>query len=321
MLWMAIGGGALTAALVLAVDVGRLHSVKSDLQTSTDAAARAALGGLDDGTYVSRAISAAAANSVEGQPVVVQAADVSLGTWDTATRTFYPGYGTWPNAVRVIARLGPGNSNQLSNTVAKAMGGNDVAITRTAIAAGGEVVTHSVDARSNPWYSGMAAPPVGSGQPPRKMVLTVYPGQILRLVSTGGVQDSAPEAAMGPDGDLAKMSTHALTRNGMSNITAPETSVIAAFLGPDAPNLTAAPPNLNFSTAAARDYVSISPQLKQIFFTGNGQRSNGDYQTIVVPLGATRCFVGVMEGSGYDSNLGGYTTYAASRTTKLLLVK
>jgi hypothetical protein len=35
-------------------------------------------------------------------------------------------------------------------------------------------------------------------------------------------------------------------------------------------------------TSISRDYTSIAPQLKQVFFVGDGRRSNGKVHQIVV---------------------------------------
>ena len=45
-------------------------------------------------------------------------------------------------------------------------------------------------------------------------------------------------------------------------------------------------PVLDFSTAASRDFSTLSPQLKQVFFIGDGLDSSGSLQTFVVPRGS-----------------------------------
>jgi Flp pilus assembly protein TadG len=89
---------AVLASLV--VDVGHMRLVKNQLQFGADAAARHATQGLGDGTAAAKAISAAAANTVDGAPLVLQNADVVTGTWSTGTFT---AGGSSPNAVMVTA--------------------------------------------------------------------------------------------------------------------------------------------------------------------------------------------------------------------------
>jgi hypothetical protein len=67
------------------------------------------------------------------------------------------------------------------------------------------------------------------------------------------------------------------------------------------------PPSLDFSTEAARDYTTISPELRQPFYIGNGQTANGEPQTVIVPKGATRFFVATMDGHEWSNNVGGFT--------------
>jgi len=335
------------ALLVLSVDVGRLSLARSELQGVADAAACAAMGGLDDGSWVAKAKAAAAANRVDGRAAGVADADVTVGAWDAATRTFTPGgvnaHG-FPNAVRVVARLGPGQPNDVTGTFAASLGGAAQARTATAIATGGELESRSLDARANPWYAGMNATPSSAGTAPLQVPITVSPGQVLRVVSGGWIydyggngngnsngngnggddddDDGGGSGPFGPDGNASIVKRYALAQNGISNVNAPENSVIGVFLGPDAPNLTAMPAELDFATAASRDYASVSPLLKQAFFVGNGIRADGvTYQTIVVPPGATRLFLGTHESDEHYTNLGQFVSYTASRSTKLSLVR
>src|SRR5262249_38080913 len=70
------------------------------------------------------------------------------------------------------------------------------------------------------------------------------------------------------------------------------------------------PPSLDFGTVASRDYVSLSPQLAQAFFIGDGRRStiSGSLcQSIVVPAGAARLFLGTMDGFEWNNNSGSYS--------------
>jgi hypothetical protein len=83
---------------------------------------------------------------------------------------------------------------------------------------------------------------------------------------------------------------------------------MAVFLNDSAPNNYTAPSNLDFGSAAQRDYTSISPQLRQVFYVGDGKRSNGEAQIIVVPQGATRVFFGMMDAWQWNDNAGNFQT-------------
>jgi hypothetical protein len=73
------------------------------------------------------------------------------------------------------------------------------------------------------------------------------------------------------------------------------------------PSLSAAPAALSFSSAASRNYRRLTPALKQPFFIGNGRTSAQGIQVVVVPSGATRLFLGTMDGCGWAANRGSFT--------------
>ncbi len=54
------------------------------------------------------------------------------------------------------------------------------------------------------------------------------------------------------------------------------------------------------------DYTSISPELKQVFFIGDGKRNDGTLQQIVVPAGATRFYLGMHDNINWANNSGYY---------------
>lgn len=96
--------------------------------------------------------------------------------------------------------------------------------------------------------------------------------------------------------------------NGKSDLAAPATSVVGIFLGPDTPTPGDEPPQLVFDTAAKRDFSELRPQLSQPFFIGDGRDEAGDQQRFIVPEGATRLFIGVMDAYEWGNNQGGFTT-------------
>jgi hypothetical protein len=69
--------------------------------------------------------------------------------------------------------------------------------------------------------------------------------------------------------------------------------------------LSAAPGGLDFSTALSRDFATLSPLLSQPFYVGDGLRNDGiTVQSFLVPAGATRLFLGTMDGFGWYNNVG-----------------
>jgi len=122
--------------------------------------------------------------------------------------------------------------------------------------------------------------------------------------ATGGVSNGGgcPPACAAIDG--AGFTSHSAgPQNGISNITAPISSLLGLFLDDAPPNLSAAAGALNFQTLGL-DFLSLSPLLKQVFFIGDGETSAADTQQFIIPTGATRLFLGTMDGFGWFNNTG-----------------
>jgi hypothetical protein len=98
-----------------------------------------------------------------------------------------------------------------------------------------------------------------------------------------------------------------LSDNGIANVKAPISSMIGVFLPAGNPSAGSVPAALDFTTPASRDYQSLSPQVKQPFFIGDGRRANGETQTIVVPHGAKKLYIGIMDAWQWNDNQGGFT--------------
>lgn len=95
--------------------------------------------------------------------------------------------------------------------------------------------------------------------------------------------------------------------NGISDINAPVNSLIGVFLGPDRPDTSPAPVALDFGTSERRDYSALSPELKQVFYIGDGRTSTDEVQKVNIPNGATRLFLGPMDGVGWWNNSGSFS--------------
>src|SRR4051812_38621130 len=96
----------------LAVDVGRVHLARGELQSAADAAARAACAELQNGQVAARgaAVSVAAANKWDGNSITLDpTTELTFGTWDQAGRKFTPLTGSAAaNAVRIdLVRAAP----------------------------------------------------------------------------------------------------------------------------------------------------------------------------------------------------------------------
>jgi Mg-chelatase subunit ChlD len=93
------------AMIALAVDVGYLSAVRTQLQTTADAAALAAASRIGENDMVAVAQDCVSRNQVAGRAAQLAAADAETGVWDNDSRTFTPST-TMINAVRATVRTG-----------------------------------------------------------------------------------------------------------------------------------------------------------------------------------------------------------------------
>jgi hypothetical protein len=172
----------------------------------------------------------------------------------------------------------------------------------TPIAAAASIVL--VPGASNPYLAGLPAGSSASGgtdtapaqSPPQVQGLEISPGATVTFSARGLTSYDPGVSSTGPDGGFVFSRS---AENGISGYTMTVNALVGVFLGPGQPDLTSAPPSLDFTTPASRDYLSLSPLLKQVFFIGDGMNSNRDLQEFVVPAGATRLYIGVMDEKGW----------------------
>lgn len=107
----------------------------------------------------------------------------------------------------------------------------------------------------------------------------------------------------GPDGNEAFIATKT-EEHGIGKLTAPMESLIGVFLTDAAPEGSTPPPWHGFRHAEQRDYLVLTPELRQPFFIGDGRSSKGEVQRIVAPAGAMRLYLGVMDEWGWFDNQG-----------------
>ena len=175
-------------------------------------------------------------------------------------------------------------------------------------------ITETVLGTSDLWLAGMpngttaSSGDVAPSQSPAEMFdLQVFPGQFLFFSASGKVGNSATATRFGAEGDTSRVVVHREgAENGISSCRAPINALMGVFLGPGLPSLTPAPGTLDFEAQTGRDYTSLSPALKQVFFIGDGLTSTGSTQTIKVPSGATRLFLGSMDGFSWFDNAGAF---------------
>lgn len=172
-----------------------------------------------------------------------------------------------------------------------------------------------VPGTSDPWLAGMpdgstaSSGDVAPAQSPAQVTgIPAVPGALWLFEATGGVNSGPGVPLSPPDGDAGIIAAHNNgVENGISSLTAPYHCLVGIFLDDGRPDLTAAPASLDFSTAVSRDYSTLRPELKQPFFIGDGVTSTGQRQGVVVSEGATRLFLGTMDGGGWYNNEGSFS--------------
>ena len=177
-------------------------------------------------------------------------------------------------------------------------------------AASAAVVVH-VPGTSNPYLAGMPAGATASltdsapGESPVEATgLAVFGGATFTFSATGAVANDPNYPRKGPDGGA--MRRHRVgAQNGFADVTMPINALLGVFLTDEQPG-GSAPGALDFSTGASRDFTTLAPGLYQPFFIGDGQTSGGVMQSFTAPEGATRLFLGVMDGYEWTNNVGAF---------------
>jgi len=182
---------------------------------------------------------------------------------------------------------------------------------------------YSVPATADPWLAGMPNGSTASSfdmspeySPTLVKNLQFKAGDSLQFAADGAASAShfiSDYPAYGPDGGLL-FGTESFWRhdqteeNGMSNIWAPASSLVGVFLDNSSPDRFTPPAMLDFrptgNVAGGVDYELIRPSLRQMFFIGDGLNSDGTRQEVVVPFGATRLYLAVMDGYNWTDNVG-----------------
>lgn len=194
----------------------------------------------------------------------------------------------------------------------------------TAFAASAAIVPGT----SNPYLAGMpdgttstrgGVTDIAPAQSPVLFATSVSGGNIFQFSATGSVSSGPADGTGpfdGPDGDIdlsnfGFVSHLGGAENGISGITAPAHALLGVFLSNALPTASAAPTALNFSAAGIGvDFLTLSPDLQQLFFIGDGSTSSAVVQAFIAPVGATRLYLGPMDGVGWFNNAGQFTVSA-----------
>ena len=340
LVYLAVSLVVLMGFAALAVDYARLRLDKAQAQAAADSAALYAAAGLIGGTASSvqtRAVNAAADNTIENTSVAVDPTqDVAFGIWDTNFKTFTPlpsSAVAAATAVKVTVHRSASRGNSIPLSFASAFGFASKDLAVSAIASIGTLSESSVPAAASPWLAGMPngstvaatnGNPTPADAPDNSPIyFPASGGTTVRFTSTSGstgwntTGDGVSTA--NPDGDPTFIAAQA-PANGINTTYAPLNAMMGIFLDNSTPSSTAMAPSLDFSTPASRDFTTLSPQLKQVFFIGDGLTSTGKLQSFVAPAGATRLYIGTMDMYGWWwDNTGSLNFIAVTGNTPVLV--
>ena len=359
MVYIVVMMSTLMALCSLALDVAHIQLVNTELQRAADAATRAAILQLANGTTATTtaATTVATENTVDDQLITSSQVSVQLLNWTSSSNYTVVATAALANAVKVTV------SDNVPFFFANMMGFHTHVASRSSTAE--QIVqtsTQFVSTLSNPWLAGEPTGTQGSqpdpawdgqgvnpehpwqydiagpnggynsyGEPyasPVQASITVTPGATITLSNVVGqgnndFTQSAEYDATGNDNGYSAnyddAASKGVAEHGIADATMPLNSVNAVFLGSSLPDSNTPPSTLDFSTQAERDYTAgtnngqaelngeFAPQLQQVFYVGNGQTSTAAQESFIVPAGATRVFLGTMDGWEWSNNSGGFT--------------
>ena len=198
-----------------------------------------------------------------------------------------------------------------------------------------EVVSTTVSGKASPYLAGMPAgstcclvdsPPNDTApeeSPTQVFGIPLTLGTVLTFSVSGGVSNLGFTPTDPPDGsDFFTSPFSGLPgtdeSNGIARMNAPVNALVGVFLDDGAPNGSPAPPGFDFTDSGGfgTAFGQLCPGLKQPFFIGDGLtgRGTGTPQQFVVPAGATRLFLGTVDGFDWNNNSGTFSVTVTSTT-------
>lgn len=126
----------LFAFLAFGIDLGNVYVARSQLQNAADAGALAAVQKLAEGYSSTDARNAAVSFASKNEPnngAVLVTGDVTIGVWNSSTRTF-TATSSSPTAVQVLVRRDGANTPSVSMSFAQLFGIHSTKVTATSIA-------------------------------------------------------------------------------------------------------------------------------------------------------------------------------------------
>lgn len=173
---------------------------------------------------------------------------------------------------------------------------------------------------SDPWPGGLirhSTPTPEEIQETMPPGFSVMEGDIIRLLdpADGAISffNGFGGISYGPEGNGPTGSSVLSSFGGISGYIGTQGALAGVFLDDAIPN-GIAPSTLDFSLSGLGiDFSSLTPDIGQVFFIGDGVNASSEFQEFIAPMGATRMYLGVTDGFGfmgapgaYDDNDGSY---------------
>ncbi len=177
----------------------------------------------------------------------------------------------------------------------------------------GNAASITASGKADIYAAGLAAPPSGANLPP-SISFTAAAGQVLTITSVtgsvsfgGGLFCPADGCASGFD---FVSGTNIDPTGGLSGIIDDPGHfffLAGVFLTDSAPS-GGGPATLDFT--GNENFVSLSPEIAQVFYIGNGLTSSSQAQQFLIPVTATRAFFGFVDGNAFHGAPTFYTDNA-----------
>jgi hypothetical protein len=153
--------------------------------------------------------------------------------------------------------------------------------------------------------------------------MDVTPGTVITFTDVTGGTSHDPQMGNtdGPDGESSPWThmqdspdgNHNGEENNIQTLTSPLDSLVGVFLNNNVPTANTAP-------SVSNDYTTQNDttiQLQEPFYIGDGTPYSNPNVTaqFVVPQGATRLFLGTMDGYQWNNNGGSYSVTITQQPT------
>ena len=175
-------------------------------------------------------------------------------------------------------------------------------------------VSLPVSGSANIFGARPTAPPApgggGGGLPPALNGFSARPDRVITFPRVSGTISLTPGLGVsnGPDGN-ASSPTDISSFGGLAGIRSDSSGFLAGvFLGPTVPSDPTLPV-LDFRSAAlGTSFLTLAPQLGQVFFIGDGLTGTGSgtVQQFFAPPTATRLYLGFADALAYEGLAGHY---------------